>query len=237
MSREGSSLKLSDSSRVNSPQIKMPTAPEAEFKGFSTLSDYENVYFPFLKRVAGSFTSEICTVSIKEFIAGILLGHHTQAYDKSVRDSSIRVPNTGVQTLLWLFERPFKKIQIESHGKESDDKSGQETGELESHAEESNDKKAGPTRNQKLVPSVVLSTSTVNILAELCKSLSVSCHSHTNTILRTLYNHVGAFPPVCPEHQRFFQCATGDDFDKLQDLNEVGPISLWHRYSGMMRSC
>jgi hypothetical protein len=33
------------------------------------------------------------------------------------------------------------------------------------------------------------------------------------------------------------QCATGDDFDKLQDLNEFGPISLWYSYFGMMRYC
>jgi hypothetical protein len=143
---------------------------------------------------------------------------------QSIRDFSFLVPNTGVQTPLWLFERPLKDCQIESHGTGSDDKTDQETGGLESHAEQSKDKRVDPTRNKKLVPLVVLSTSTVNLLAELCESLSVSFHTHSNTVLRTSYNHVGAFPPVCPEHQRFFQCATGDDFDKLQDLNEVGLI-------------
>jgi hypothetical protein len=46
-----------------------------------------------------------------------------------------------------LFDRPLKDCQIESHGKESDDKTDQETGELESHAEQSKDKKVDPTRN------------------------------------------------------------------------------------------
>jgi hypothetical protein len=88
-----------------------------------------------------------------------------------------------------------------------------------------------PKRIQKLVPTAVSPTATDNIFLEPRTSLSVPCRFLTNIHFRTLYEHVGAFPPDCPEHPNFFCCATKESWEEIQDLNQVGPGSLWFLYS------
>lgn len=112
-------------SRPNSPQFGF-TAPEIGIKPSSPtpFSDPEKVYLPFLKRLTGASTSEILDLSVKEFIAGVLLGHHTQTYDIPY----MTMPYISeTHRHLCFFNRSVKCFQIRYHKQEPDRKRDQKT--------------------------------------------------------------------------------------------------------------
>jgi hypothetical protein len=52
-----------------------------------------------------------------------------------------------------------------------------------------------------------------------------------------MYSHLGAFPPQCPLHPRFFQACTRPQFEKAQHLNMEEPMILYFRYRSYFWFC
>jgi hypothetical protein len=116
-------LVSSDLSRSKSPEIKEKSihssALESGFIGSSpplALSDHESMYRPFLQRLDGSLTPEISDLSISGFkVAGMLLDHHTQAYDIPYLTLPFLSRTHESTHHLLFFNRRVKHFQIQSH--------------------------------------------------------------------------------------------------------------------------
>jgi hypothetical protein len=150
-------------------------------------------------------TSEISSLSVKEFIAGVLLGHHTEASDDPYMTTVPFVSEIEERHHLFFGNCYINGFQIGSHALEY-----------------------GRKRGQKTCPYGC-------IVNNYYQHLSGTAYVRVIFLLifRSLYNHISAAPIKCPNHPAFFQCTTKAKFEEIQDLNEVGPVFLWFRYSTM----
>jgi hypothetical protein len=129
ISLEGSLPTLFESSSTSNTFQVESIVSDVELNGSSTtiLSDAEEIYLPFLERLsAGASTSEISILSVKEFIAGVLLGYHTKSADISYMTMPyIDVSKTHRE--LCFFDRTVKGFQAKYHEGEPDRKKDQKT--------------------------------------------------------------------------------------------------------------
>jgi hypothetical protein len=92
----------------------------------SALSDHEELYLPFLQRLVHTSSNEISSLSIKEFIAAVFLGHHTQMWDMPYMSLPF-VPETEDRRHICFLNRCFKGFQLRSHEHETGAKKNSKT--------------------------------------------------------------------------------------------------------------